>query len=134
MLSVSLVRDGDGDPLYFVSQIEDITERKHAHQELERLAERRLADRAAQPSPFRRGAATGARNGSHGNPAGRPRCSCSTSTGSSSSTTRSATVRATTCSARWPRRLTHRLRETDVIARLGGDEFAALLIDLHDGR
>jgi PAS domain S-box-containing protein len=30
MLSVSLVRDNDGTPLYFVSQIEDITDRKAA--------------------------------------------------------------------------------------------------------
>ena len=40
MLSVSLVRDKDGTPLYFVSQIEDITDRKAAERELERLAYR----------------------------------------------------------------------------------------------
>jgi PAS domain S-box-containing protein/diguanylate cyclase (GGDEF)-like protein len=38
MLSVSLVRDEDGDPLYFVSEIEDIGDRKRAEQELQRLA------------------------------------------------------------------------------------------------
>ncbi len=38
-LSVSLVRDADGDPLYFVDQIQDITERKLAERELARRAE-----------------------------------------------------------------------------------------------
>lgn len=34
LLSVSLVRDPQGQPLYSVSQVQDITERKHAEQEL----------------------------------------------------------------------------------------------------
>ncbi len=38
LLSVSLVRDQNGDPLYFVSQVEDITDRKRQEVELERLA------------------------------------------------------------------------------------------------
>ena len=38
LLSVSLVRDPDGDPLYFVSQVQDIGERRQAQRELERLA------------------------------------------------------------------------------------------------
>jgi PAS domain S-box-containing protein len=38
-LSVSLVRDAEGDPLYFVDQIQDITERKLAERELARRAE-----------------------------------------------------------------------------------------------
>lgn len=37
LLSVSLVRDGNGEPLHFVSQIEDITQRKIAEQELSRV-------------------------------------------------------------------------------------------------
>jgi two-component system, cell cycle sensor histidine kinase and response regulator CckA len=36
LLSVSLVRSSDGSPLYFISQIQDITERKRAHEALER--------------------------------------------------------------------------------------------------
>jgi PAS domain S-box-containing protein len=39
MLSVSLVRDDCGKPLYFVSQIEDITERKRREHALKRQAE-----------------------------------------------------------------------------------------------
>ncbi len=38
LLSVSLVRDPDGKPLYFVSQVQDIGERRRAQRELERLA------------------------------------------------------------------------------------------------
>jgi PAS domain S-box-containing protein len=38
-LSVSLVRNAEGDPLYFVDQIQDITERKRAERELARRAE-----------------------------------------------------------------------------------------------
>jgi PAS domain S-box-containing protein len=36
LLSVSLVKDGDGEPLYFVSQIQDISVRKQAQHALER--------------------------------------------------------------------------------------------------
>ncbi|HSL00739.1 MAG TPA: PAS domain S-box protein [Rubrobacteraceae bacterium] len=38
-LSVSLVRDREGEPLYFVDQIKDITERRKASEELARRAE-----------------------------------------------------------------------------------------------
>ena len=40
LLSVALVRDADGFPRYFVSQIQDIDERKREQGELERLANR----------------------------------------------------------------------------------------------
>src|SRR3712207_4464435 len=36
-LSVSLVRDAEGEPLYFVSQIQDVTERKRFEESLEQL-------------------------------------------------------------------------------------------------
>ena len=43
LLSVSLITDGDGRPIHFVSQIQDITERKRAQHALER-SEAQLAD------------------------------------------------------------------------------------------
>jgi PAS domain S-box-containing protein len=48
-LSTFLVRDGKGQPLYFISQIQDITERKRAEDDL-RYAEERFA-KAFQSSP-----------------------------------------------------------------------------------
>ncbi|HVY08433.1 MAG TPA: PAS domain S-box protein [Burkholderiales bacterium] len=52
MLSASLVRDGNGRPLYFVAQIEDISGRRKVMQELE--ASRKLLTEvvAALPVPF----------------------------------------------------------------------------------
>src|SRR5918993_69239 len=38
-LSVSLVRDAEGEPLYFVSQIQDVSERKRAESALEQLSQ-----------------------------------------------------------------------------------------------
>jgi PAS domain S-box-containing protein len=38
LLSVSLVKDSEGKPQYFISQIQDISERKHAEDEIQRRA------------------------------------------------------------------------------------------------
>jgi diguanylate cyclase (GGDEF)-like protein/PAS domain S-box-containing protein len=131
MLSVSLVRDETGAPLYFVSQVEDISERKAAEQELKRLAEHDsltgLLNRRRFGEELERELARLARhpgqhaglllldvdrfkevNDSLGHPAGDDVLCAIAQT------------------------LTRRLRGTDVVARLGGDEFAALVIDLHD--
>lgn len=133
MLSVSLVRDAAGEPLHFVSQVEDITERKRTQDELERLAStdpltgllnRRRFDEELQRElkrlerePDRRAALLLLDvdrfkdvNDSLGHRAGDDVLAAVAQT------------------------LKHRLRGTDVVARLGGDEFAALLLDLHDER
>ena len=49
IVSASLVRDASGDPLYFISQIEDITERKHREQALRDQAEQRAILAATDP-------------------------------------------------------------------------------------
>jgi diguanylate cyclase (GGDEF)-like protein/PAS domain S-box-containing protein len=40
LLSLSLVRDGNGEPLYFLAQLQDITKRKHAEDELQNAHEK----------------------------------------------------------------------------------------------
>jgi two-component system cell cycle sensor histidine kinase/response regulator CckA len=56
LLSVSLVGSSDGSPLYFISQIQDITERKRAHEALERSkAQLAEAQEIAQLASWERG-------------------------------------------------------------------------------
>ncbi len=51
-LSVSLVRDSEGQPLYFISQIQDITERKRAEEELKHAEERFAKAFRSNPEGF----------------------------------------------------------------------------------
>jgi diguanylate cyclase (GGDEF)-like protein/PAS domain S-box-containing protein len=125
ILCMSLVRDRDGQPLHYIAQLQDISDRKRLEEHLRHLADhdpltglrnRRLFehDLKLQVARSQRyGEVAGlmvvdldefkAINDQHGHKAG--------------DDTLKAVARA----------LTRRLRETDLVARLGGDEFAVLL-------
>lgn len=125
ILSMSLVRDRDGELLHYIAQLQDISERKELEEQLRRLADhdpltglrnRRLFEhdlRLQVGRCHRYGEAAGlmiididsfrALNREHGRQAGDDALK--------------AIARA----------LTRRLRQTDLIGRLGGDEFAVLL-------
>ncbi len=125
ILSVSLMRDRDGNPQHFIIQIQDITERKLMEARLRHLAEhdsltglfnRRLLERqlAMQVARCRRYGEQAALlvidldsfkqvNDNYGHKVGDELLAAIAT------------------------ELQHRLRGTDMVARLGGDEFAVLL-------
>ena len=133
-VTTSLVRDADDDPLYYLAQIQDISDRKRVEEQLRELAardeltelfnRRRFEEELVRANDFaaryRRPSVLlvidvdgfKAVNDAHGHAAG------------------DDVLR------RIARILEQRLRRTDIVARVGGDEFAALLpeTDLHRGR
>jgi diguanylate cyclase (GGDEF)-like protein/PAS domain S-box-containing protein len=125
LLAISLVRDGDGRPLHYIAQLQDISERRELEDQLRRLADHDeltglrsrglfLNDLHLQVARCRRyGEVAGLMvidvegmhtvNAVHGRDAG--------------DLALKAVARA----------LARRLRQTDLVARVGGDEFAVLL-------
>jgi len=126
-ISSSLVRDADGNPLHFVSQIENVTDRRRAEERLKELADhdsltgllnRRRFDEELRLTLLRLRRHGGqaalllidldrfkAVNDTYGH-----------KTGDEVLVAVGAALRA-------------RLRETDVLARLGGDEFAVIALE-----
>jgi diguanylate cyclase (GGDEF)-like protein/PAS domain S-box-containing protein len=125
LLSVSLVRDSDGEPLYFISQIQDISERKQLEQRLVFLADHDemtgLANRRRFREEVERGVAFADR---YGHPAAMILLDLDNFKDVNDSLGHHVGDRLLIGVAE---RLQARLRRTDVLGRIGGDEFAALL-------
>jgi diguanylate cyclase (GGDEF)-like protein/PAS domain S-box-containing protein len=126
-ISSSLVRDADGKPLHFVSQIENVTDRRRAEERLKELADqdsltgllnRRRFDEELRLTLLRLG-----RHGGHATllllDLDRFK-SVNDTYGHKTGDDVLVAVGTT---------LREALRETDVVARLGGDEFAAIALE-----
>ena len=126
-ISSSLVRDADGKPLHFVSQIENVTDRKRAEERLKELADHDsltgLLNRRRFDEELR---LTLLRLRRHGGQATLLLIDLDRFKGVNDTyghKTGDEVLVAVAAALR------ERLRETDVVARLGGDEFAAIAVE-----
>jgi diguanylate cyclase (GGDEF)-like protein/PAS domain S-box-containing protein len=125
LLSVSLVRDPDGEPQYFISQIQDISERKQLEERLVFLADHDemtgLANRRRFREEVERGVAYAERYSHSG---AMLLLDLDNFKDVNDSLGHHVGDRLLVAVAE---RLGTRLRRTDLLGRIGGDEFAALL-------
>jgi diguanylate cyclase (GGDEF)-like protein/PAS domain S-box-containing protein len=125
LLSVSLVREPDGTPVHFISQIQDISERKQLEERLVFLADHDemtgLANRRRYREEVERGVSFAER---YGHPAAMLLLDLDNFKDVNDSLGHHVGDRLLVGVGE---RLQTRLRRTDVLGRIGGDEFAALL-------
>jgi diguanylate cyclase (GGDEF)-like protein/PAS domain S-box-containing protein len=128
--SVSLVRNGAGDPMYFVSQVQDVTERKALEERLAHLAYydplTGLPNRILLKERLQRAFA---RSDRHGKPVAVLYLDLDGFKEVNDSLGHEAGDRLL---VRWARHLESQFRSVDTVARLGGDEFCVLLEDVAD--
>jgi len=121
MISMSLIRDRNGEPLHFIAQLQDISERKELEEHLLRLADHDpltgLRNRTLFEHDLRLQVARSQR---YGEVAGLMIIVLDTLSGDDRDVN-DAALRVVS------RALTRRLRESDLVARLGADAFAVLL-------
>ena len=124
----TLVRDADGEPLHFLSQMQDITERRRYEAELRHMADHDpltgLLNRRSFERELERHVAYVDRYGPTGAAIVLDLDHFKTINDTLGHSRRRRADRA-----RRRTRCASRLRESDVLARLGGDEFAVLLPD-----
>jgi diguanylate cyclase (GGDEF)-like protein/PAS domain S-box-containing protein len=125
LLSVALVRTADDEPHYFISQIQDISERKQLEERLVFLADHDemtgLPNRRRFREEVERGVAYGER---YGHPGAMLLLDLDNFKDVNDSLGHHVGDRLLVAVAA---RLGTRLRRTDILGRIGGDEFAALL-------